>query len=98
MMKENLIPAIEFCTSHQIEFSFINSLHEYGLIEIIEVRQTAFLHPKELPKLEQILLFNKELEINLEGVEVIIRLLERVNQIQNEMTVLKNRLRLYENL
>ncbi len=98
MMKEKLIPAVEFCTSHQVEFSFIHSLHEFGLIEIIEVKQTAFLHLEELPKLEQILLFNKELEINLEGVEVIIRLLERVNQIQNEMNILKNRLKLYENL
>ncbi|GAA4272817.1 hypothetical protein GCM10022258_21110 [Aquimarina gracilis] len=73
-------------------------MHEFGLIEIIEVQQTAFLNPEELPKLEQIVLFNKELEINLEGVEVIIRLLERVNQIQNEMNILRNRLRLYESL
>lgn len=98
MTNENLIPAEEFCTNHRVEFSFINSLYEFGLIEIITIRQTAFLNPEELPKLEQILLFNKELEINLEGIEVIIRLLERVDQIQNEMTILKNKLRLYENL
>lgn len=97
MTKEHLIPAIEFCTRHEVEFSFINSLQEYGLIEIIIIRQTAFLNSDELPKLEQIILFNKELEINLEGVEVIMRLLERVHQIQNEMNTLKNRLGLYEN-
>ncbi|WP_106793382.1 chaperone modulator CbpM [Aquimarina sp. Aq78] len=97
MTKGHLIPAIEFCSRHEIEFSFINSLHEFGLIEIITIRQTVFLNSDELPRIEQIILFNKELEINLEGVEVIMRLLERVHQIQDEMNILKNRLGLYEN-
>ncbi|EZH74766.1 hypothetical protein ATO12_08480 [Aquimarina atlantica] len=97
MTKGHLIPVLEFCTRHEIEFSFINSLHEFGLIEITTIRQTAFLNSEELPRLEQIILFNKELEINLEGVEVIMRLLERVHQIQNEMNILKNKLGLYEN-
>ncbi|MBQ4819665.1 chaperone modulator CbpM [Aquimarina sp. MMG016] len=98
MNNEHLIPAIEFCTRHEIEFSFINSLHQFGLIEIIKIQQTEFINTEELPKLEQILLFNKELEINLEGVEVVIRLLERVREIEEEMNLLRNRLRLYENL
>lgn len=98
MNNEHLIPAIEFCSNHKIELSFINSLHEFGLIEITTIQRTAFLSAEELPKLEQILLFNKELEINLEGVEVIIRLLDRVHKVQNEINLLKNRLRLYENI
>ncbi|GGX18581.1 chaperone modulator CbpM [Aquimarina muelleri] len=98
MTKNNLIPVIEFCNNHEIEFSFIDSLHEFGLIETIIEQDTIFLNSEELPKLEQILLFNKELEINLEGIEVIIRLLERVQKIQHEMNILKNRLGLYESL
>lgn len=98
MTKEHLIPAIEFCSSHGIELSYINSLHRFGLIEIITIKKDAFLYLNELPKLEQILLFHNELEINLEGIEVIINLLERVDQIQYEMNALKNKLRLYENL
>ncbi|WP_282081040.1 chaperone modulator CbpM [Aquimarina algiphila] len=96
MTKKHLISAKEFCTNHKIEFSFINSLYEFGLIKVITVRQQVFLSVDELPKLEQILLFNKELEINLEGIEVIINLLERVQKIQEEINILKNRLQLYE--
>ncbi|MBP2831474.1 MerR family transcriptional regulator [Aquimarina sp. U1-2] len=96
MTTKNLISLNEFCDTHSIEFSFINSLNDFGLIEVITVKRQVFIKQEELPKLEQILLFNKELDINLEGVEVIIRLLERVHHIQNEMTTLKNRLRLYE--
>lgn len=98
MTKKHLIPVIEFCSNHEIEFSFIDSLHEFGLIETIIEQDTIFLNSEELPKLEQILLFNKELEINLEGVEVIMRLLEQVQKIQHEMNTLKNRLGLYEDL
>ncbi|WP_299315249.1 chaperone modulator CbpM [uncultured Aquimarina sp.] len=97
MAKEHLVPVIEFCRSHKIEFSFVHTLQEFGLIEIVKLRQTSFINSEELPRLEKILLFNKELEINLEGVEVIIRLLERVNEIQSEMNMLKNRLNIYEN-
>ncbi|MFD2564380.1 chaperone modulator CbpM [Aquimarina rubra] len=96
MAKEHLIPVIEFCRSHEVEFSFINTLHDFGLIEMVTYQQTSFIDSEELPRLEQILLFNKELEINLEGVEVIIRLLEKVHKIQNEMNMLKNRLDMYE--
>ncbi|WP_299441362.1 chaperone modulator CbpM [uncultured Aquimarina sp.] len=97
MSKEHFIPVIEFCRSHEVEFSFIHTLQEFGLIEIVTFKQTSFINCEELPRLEQILLFHKELEINLEGVEVIIRLLERVHKIQSEMNILKNRLNLYEN-
>lgn len=98
MSTKNLIPVTTFCKRHNIELSFINSLKEYGLIEIVRTEQQIFIYEEELPRLEQIVLFNKELEINLEGVEVIMRLLERVNMIQEEMNVLRNRLGFYESL
>ena len=65
------------------------------MIEITTIQQLDFLHLDDLARLEQIVLFNKELEINLEGVEVIINLLERVQNIQNEVIELKNKLQLY---
>ena len=98
MKTENLIPAKEFCLSHHIDFSYINSLKDFGLVEIITIEENIFLNENELPKLEQILLFHKEMEINMEGIEVIINLLDRVQQIQYEMNLLKNKLQLYEEL
>ncbi|TPN87492.1 chaperone modulator CbpM [Aquimarina algicola] len=96
MTKENLIPAIEFCSLHEIELSFINSLHEFGLIDIVTKRHTAFLRTEELPKLEQFLLFKKELNVNLEGIDIIIKLLKRVQEVQKDMSIIKNRFQLHE--
>jgi len=96
MIKENLISADEFCISHNIEISFISSLHENGLIDITTVDETVFIYPNQLPQLEKISRLHYDLGINLEGIETITYLLDRIDEMQNEITVLQNRLRLYE--
>lgn len=96
MNRENLIPANEFCKQHHIEFSFIHLLHENGLIEISTVEETECIPVSRLPELEKMVRLHYELDINLEGIEAIRHLLRRVKSMQHEITVLKNRLRLYE--
>jgi hypothetical protein len=93
---KNLIPAIEFCASHNIEVSFIRSLQQTGLIEISSVEETIYIHESQLQDLERIIHLYFELDINLEGIETINHLLRRLNYMQDEITSLRNRLRLYE--
>jgi len=97
MQKLNLIGIKEFCANHNIEISFIHSLHETGLIKVITIKETCFIDVEQLPQLEKIILFYFELNINLEGIESITHLLDRVNLMQAEIIALRNRLRLYEN-
>lgn len=89
---KNLIPANEFCVHHNIEISFISSLHENGLIKITTIEETSYIHKNQLPELERIIRFNSELDINIEGIETITHLLKRINELQNEITNLKTRL------
>ena len=96
MHNEHLISAIEFCTNHEIEISFISSLHETGLIEIIRIEETEYIDESQLVQLERIVRFYYDLGINLEGIETINHLLDRMNDLQGEIIALKNRLRLYE--
>jgi len=96
MHKEHLIPAIAFCTNHEIEISFISSLRETGLIEIIRIEETEYIDESQLVQLEKIVRFYYDLGINLEGIETINHLLDRMNDMQGEIIALKNRLRLYE--
>jgi chaperone modulatory protein CbpM len=93
---EHLIAIHDFCTSHQLEFTFIESLQQYELIKITTVEQTTFIHDSELPKLEQITRLH-ELDINLEGIDAITHLLERIEKMQDEITRLKNKLSFPEN-
>jgi len=96
MRKEHLISAIEFCTNHEIEISFISSLHETGLIEIVRIEENEYINEGQLLQLEKIVRFYYDLGINLEGIETINHLLDRMNGLQDEIITLRNRLRLYE--
>lgn len=91
-----MIPADEFCTSHNIEISFISSLHEAGLIEITTVKETDYIYESQLNDLEKIVRLYYDLDINLEGIETVINLLQRISDMQDEITLLRNRLRFYE--
>jgi hypothetical protein len=97
MQTHHLISADEFCTQYNIELSFISLLHENGLIEVTTVEQTKFIPEERIPELEKMIRLHYELDINLEGIEVITHLLQKIESMQHKMTDLKNRLRLYEN-
>lgn len=96
MKTENLIAINELCINHNIEISFINSLQKSGLIEFTIIEDSLFIDVDQLQQLEKIVHFYYELDINLEGIETINHLLQRINSLQDEIIMLKNRLRLYE--
>lgn len=88
-----LIPAQDFCTSHKVTVETVQMLSDYGLIEIVQRKQTVFIPENQLKRLEQILVFNKELDINLEGIETIFELLERIEKMQSHIIHLENKLK-----
>ena len=96
MQTDTFIALDEFCASHNIEISFISSLHENGLIEISTIENTGFIEAGQLQRLEKFLRFYYDLDINLEGIETITHLLERINAMQEEIVFLRNKLQLYE--
>jgi hypothetical protein len=96
MKEENLIALAEICAHHQIEISFVESLKETGLIEVITVQEDYFIEPDQLSLLEKYIDFHYSLEINLEGIDTISHLLKQIKGLQQEATALKNRLEFYE--
>ena len=89
--------AIElFCTHEGIEITFVEALEERGLIRLITVRNKRYLEPTHLPRVERLARMHYDLEINLEGLEAICHMLERMEDLQAEMRDLRDRLRLYE--
>lgn len=97
MQKEEMIPANEFCIHHNVELSFIYSLNESGLIEMTVIEEKLFVPASQLNNLEKLVRLYYEMDINLEGIETITYLLKRLNDMQQQITLLTNRLRLYEN-
>lgn len=96
MQTKNLIAVDIFCANHNIEISFISSLLQTGLIKITTIKETEFIDADQLQQLEKFIRLYYELDINLEGIETITHLLQRIKFLQSEIIALRNRLRLHE--
>ena len=92
---DDLIAVNEFCLHHDIEISFIDLLQQNGLIEVSTIESKYFVEKEQLPNLEKFVRFYYDLDINLEGIETITYLLQRIEILQNENIKLKNMLRFY---
>jgi hypothetical protein len=96
MQKGDMVLATEFCIHHSIELSFIHSLMEHRLIETVLIEDDLFLPISQLGRLEKIVRFHFELGINLEGVDTIIHLLQRMEEMQENIIRMSNRIKAYE--
>ena len=92
MDKDELIPAKEFCMYHNVEYSFISSLENSGLISVTSVEHSTYIPSDEIQKLEKLVRLHYDLDINLEGIETIYHLLEKIEQMHKEILYLKNRI------
>ncbi|MDF2449642.1 MAG: hypothetical protein K0R26_2146 [Bacteroidota bacterium] len=98
METHNLILVTEFCTHHDIERSFIDQLSNLGLIEIVNVENSNYLNHDQLKDLERLVRLHYELDINIEGIDVITRLLERIASLETQLKETQNKLRFFDSL
>ena len=92
----DLVPVQTFCVHHQIDLSFIESLQQFGLVEITTIEEQSYLRESQLTDLEKFVRLHYELDINFEGIEAIGHLLEKLRDMQVLNQQLQNRLSLYE--
>ncbi len=96
-MEAEFISTRTICLHYEIEITFVNELKHYGLIQIEEQDNEAFIHQDQIADLEKILRLHNDLKVNLEGIDVVLNLLKKEEALQQELFALRNRLRLYEN-
>lgn len=96
MQNEALIAVQLICRSHNVEDEFVNRLRQYDLVEFTTVDNDLFIPAEDLKKLEQIIRLHYDMDINFEGIEAIKNLLDRMEGLQNEVTLLKNKLNRYQ--
>ncbi|MBK5272234.1 MAG: chaperone modulator CbpM [Bacteroidia bacterium] len=96
MQTEDFIAVQEFCSTHDLEVSFIHILQEFELVEFTTIEETTYISLSQLQQAEKIARMYYELGINMEGIDAIKHLLHKVENMQQEITSLQNRLSLYE--
>jgi hypothetical protein len=95
-MEADRVLASDFCIHHNIELSFIQVLSENGMIVTQVEENVMYLPTSELRLAEKIIYLHFDLDINLEGVETIIHLLSRMEDMQGQIARLTNQLKRYE--
>jgi len=90
------IPVKQICANYNISQSFIDELYKYDLIELIEVKSVWYISNLEIAQLERLMRMHFDLEINFEGLDVVNNLLRQIGDLQNELTILRNRIDFYE--
>lgn len=96
MNSKNLIQIKQFCRYHEIENTFITELNNYGLVEIIIQEEDEYLQPEQLPAIEKMIRMHYDLKINLEGIDAIYHLLNKIELLQQNLKETQNKLRLFE--
>ncbi|MFD0767201.1 chaperone modulator CbpM [Mucilaginibacter lutimaris] len=96
MRTENLITVNDFCVYHNVEYTFVDYLADAGLVKVVTVNKTQSIPLEEIQKLERLVRLHNELEINEPGLATINNLLQKLEDMEQEMSVLRSKLRLYE--
>lgn len=97
MNSQDLIQIDLFCQHHDIEVTFIAALKEYGMIEIIVMEKKDYFSTEQLATIEKIIRLHHDLEINLEGIDVIMNLLKQIEEYKSELILSQNKLNFFEN-
>jgi len=92
MENDKLIPARDFCIVHCVELALVQTVSACGLIDIIEQDETIYIQENQVKKLEQILIFHNDLDLNLEAIDTVYSLLNRIETMQARINHLENKL------
>lgn len=95
-METELITISEYCVNYSVDPSFITALEESGLIVLTLIDENKFIHYKQLVEMERFVHFHYDLQINIEGIEAIMNLLDKIKHLQHEIEVLKSQVHLHE--
>ncbi len=97
MSKEKFVPLQKLCELYKVEMSFFSSLNEIGLIQITTIEESNYIHQDKITDIEKMIRMHRDLEINIEGIDIAFNLLQKIDELENELISIKNRLRIYEN-
>jgi len=96
MNTKDLIPIAQFCEIYEIEFSFINSLNDFGLIELTYIDKNKFIALEKIQDVEKIIRLHNDLGVNFEGIDIITNLMQKIDTLQKRLNTIENQLNIYE--
>ncbi|KAA5545718.1 chaperone modulator CbpM [Adhaeribacter rhizoryzae] len=88
----------EFCSHHGVEVTLIREFAAFGLVPLHVEDNREFLPDKAITRLERTLRLFHDLEVNKEGIEVILHMRKQLKKLRREHNLLQHQLQQLENL
>lgn len=95
-MQTDMIILSEYCRKTNLDPTFLLRLEEGGLLDIFVEEGEKYFPSTQLTDLEKYTRMYYDLSINVEGIDAIHHILNRMKQLQHEIDYLRSRLRLYD--
>ena len=88
-MEKTLFRVIDICKTNNIEYTFVHELHSNGLIQIIVKEEQEYLEEEQVYHVERFSTWHYELDLNVQGIEVVSNLIDKIEELQRELKALK---------
>nr|WP_299036065.1 chaperone modulator CbpM [uncultured Tenacibaculum sp.] len=96
MSNKELISIQKVIVHHNLDEQFIESIESFQLIEFVVKDTNKYVYVEQLPTLEKIIRLYYDLEVNMQGIDVINNMLDRMDMMRKTIQQLENKLKLYE--
>ena len=96
MSNNELISIQKISIHHHLDEQFIESIESFQLVEFVEKDSDKYVYVEQLPTLEKIIRLYYDLEVNMQGIDVINNMLNKMDAMHKNIQQLQNKLKLYE--
>ncbi len=93
-METRYIKITEFCENEKIETSFLLELNREGLLHLEKQEEVEYIDQNDLPQIEMFARWHYELGVNLEGIDAMRHMLERMKEMQRQIQILEKKLQI----
>ncbi|THH39944.1 chaperone modulator CbpM [Neolewinella litorea] len=74
----------QFCTFHRCETVIIEEFIDHGIFEPQRQKEIVLIPEHQVPRIERALRLRNELGVNSPGIDIILRLLDRLEQSRRQ--------------
>ena len=96
METKDKISVQQLCINYNIPISFVKTLSEFELVETLTIQEIQYISITQIRTIEKMIHWHYELDINMEGIDVVYNLLKQIESLQDEIITLDNRLKFHE--
>lgn len=96
MKAKEYITVTHLCTQYEVTIQWFHQLQETGLVQIVTVQEEPCVHSENIAQIDKVIRLYQDLNVNPEGIDIILNLLDKIDSLQAEMNVLQRKLHLYK--